>query len=119
MSLSKTVNQSLAMLVVIGMAVQLAVISLVFVQGYRANTKLLDFQRAACERGKLDRKSNAAFQTAHKQYIDKVVLAQSVQEDVKRAARDAVEVYQITAADLRSRASIDCNEVFPKEGLFP
>jgi hypothetical protein len=90
-----------------------------FYTGYQGRKDIVTTQRLGCERGKKDRTDNARFQSAHKLYIDKVVLAKSVEEDVKAAARTAVETYNQTARDLTIRAQIDCTKVFPKARLIP
>lgn len=101
------------------MAVQLLVVAYVFYGSYNGRVDLVKTQRAGCERSKLDRIDNAAFQRAHKKYIDKVVLAQSVKEDVKKAAREAVQTYNKTAADLTKRSKLVCAVVYPDATFFP
>lgn len=110
---------SLVKLILVSMGIQLAVVGYVFYQSYVGRSELVQSQRAGCERGKLDRIDNAAFQRAHKKYIDKVVLAQSVKADVKKAAREAVKTYNKTAADLTKRSRINCLHVYPDAGVFP
>jgi hypothetical protein len=107
------------MLWLISMVVTLMLTGYVFYQSYAGRLDLVHTQRLGCERGKLDRADNAAFQNAHKKYIDKVVLAQSVKEDVKRAAREAEKTYVRTAADLTRRSEIDCVKAFPNPGVLP
>lgn len=109
----------LVKMIIIGMIVQLSVVGFVAYSSFKDRGDLVHAQRRACERGKLDRTDNADFQVAHKKYIDKVVLAQSVKEDVKKAARDAVKIYNRTSADLAKRARIRCAEAFPKGGVVP
>ncbi len=117
--LTRQAGFNLALLVVLGMVIQLFVIAYVFYSGYEGRKTLITSQRAGCERGKLDRIDNAAFQRAHKKYIDKVVLAQSVKEDVKKAAREAVRTYNRTAEALTKRSQINCEAAFPKASLIP
>ena len=112
-------NYRLAQLIIIGMCVQLLVIGYIFYSGYQSRVSTVQTLRLGCERGKLDRADNADFQNAHKVYIDKVVLAQSVKEDVKRAAREAERTYIRTSADLTKRSKINCAKAFPKARLIP
>ncbi len=116
---SDRILYNVAKLIVLGFVVHLVIIAFVVWTNYEGRKALVTTQRAACARGKLDRIDNAAFQRAHKLYIDRVVLAQSVKEDVKAAARDAVATYNRTAASLTLRSQIDCAEVFPKARLIP
>lgn len=117
--MSKETGRGLVKLVLIVMVIQLFVMAYVFYTGYQGRVILVENQRAGCARGKLDRIDNAAFQRAHKLYIDRVVLAQSVKEDVKAAARDAVETYNQTAKRLTIRSQINCSKAFPKARLIP
>lgn len=106
-------------LLIVGMCCFILLTLYVAYTNYEGRKTLVTSQRAGCERGKLDRIDNAAFQRAHKVYIDKVVLAQSVKEDVKEAAREAVVTYNRTAESLSQRAKINCQEAFPKASLLP
>lgn len=117
--LNRRTAKALVKLLIVGMVAQLLVVGYVFYQGYHGRVALVISQRAGCERGKLDRIDNAAFQRAHRKYIDRVVLAQSVKEDVKEAAREAVATYNQTAADLTKRSKINCMRVFPDPKVFP
>lgn len=99
--------------------VQLLLLGYVFYQSYEGRVDLVGAQRAACERGKLDRTDNADFQRAHTTYIIHVTDAQSVEEDVKKAARQAVKTFKRTSEDLSKRAKIHCAEVFPKASIAP
>lgn len=109
----------LAQLIVLGMFVQLLVIGYVFYSQYEGRLVTYENLQAGCERSKKDRVANADFQNAHRDYIKRVVLAQSVKEDVKRAARDALATYQVTADALLERSSIDCHKAFAKPGILP
>jgi len=117
--MTKKHGENIVKLLIGGMICMLLVVGYVFIQGYQGRQTLVESQRSGCERGKLDRIDNAAFQKAHKTYIDKVVLAQSVKEDVKQAAREAVETYNKTAASLASRSKINCHKAFPEARLIP
>lgn len=112
-------GRQLAMLITIGMAVQLLVIGYVFYNSYAGRVNVVTSQRRGCERGKQDRKDNADFQRAQSKYIRKVVLAQSVQEDVKDAAREARKTFTRTSKSLTKRSRINCEKAFPKAGFFP
>jgi hypothetical protein len=111
--------QRIVKLVLAFMALFLFMILYVFFQAYASRVSVVKNQRAGCERGKLDRRDNADFQTAQKVYIKKVVLAQSVQEDVKQAARDAVKTFNRTSADLAVRSKISCEKAYPSARLLP
>lgn len=116
--LTKETGEKLTRLVIGCMVCMALVVAYVWYAGYQGRDNLVQSQRAGCERGKLDRIDNAAFQRAHKKYIDRVVLAQSVKEDVKRAAREAVKTYNKTAASLSKRSKIDCSKAIPKAELL-
>lgn len=109
----------LVKLCLVMMIFQLCIIAYVFYTEYSGRVAIVKAQRISCERGKQDRKDNSDFQNAHKKYIDKVVLAQSVKEDVKRAAREAEETYNRTSVSLTERSRINCNKATPSAKLIP
>lgn len=109
----------LTKLIVMLLVCMLFVVAYVFYSGYQGRKDLVTSQRAGCERGKLDRIDNAKFQKAHRKYINKVVLAKSVEEDVKEAAREAVMTYNKTAKRLSKRSKINCQLAIPKASLIP
>lgn len=109
----------LVVFIMIGMFILLAVVVYVGYTSYEGRRQLVFTQRLGCERSKLDRMSNAAFQRAHTKYINRVTSAKSVKEDVKRAAREAVLTFEQTSYDLSQRAKIDCKQAFPKASLIP
>jgi hypothetical protein len=76
-------------------------------------------ERRGCERDRIDRRANADSWTAHLTYLRNVTAAASVKQDVKRAARDAIEVYERTAMDLQKVASISCDDQYPGASLVP
>lgn len=115
---NETLTKLIKLLLIV-MGMQLFIVGYTFYTGYQGRKTTVRNQRAGCERGKLDRADNAAFQRAHKLYIDKVVLAKSVEEDVKAAARTAVETYNKTAASLTLRSQINCAKAFPKARIIP
>lgn len=117
--LSHEAATGLAKLVVVGMLVMLGVTAYVFYTDYAGRVNSVTAQRAACERGKLDRNSNAAFQRAHTEYITTVTGAKSVKEDVKKAARKAVKTFRKTSQELSERAKIKCAQAIPKASFFP
>ena len=100
-------------------AVQLGLVAYVFWTSYEGRKDLVAAQKADCERGKLDRIDNAAFQRAHSQYIFSVTEAASVKEDVKRAARKARRTFKRTSGSLTKRSKINCSVAFPKARLVP
>lgn len=105
---SKTVGLLLIMIFV-----QFGVLYWVYQENENSRTNLIDSQRRGCERSKMDRSDNAKFQRAHTRYINKVTGAQSVKEDVKKAARQARSVFLSTSQKLTLRSRIDCKEAFP------
>jgi hypothetical protein len=117
--IARSTANRLVLLILVGMAVQLLVVGYVFFQAYFSRVTVVNNQRSGCERGKLDRRDSADFQTAQKVYIDKVVLAQSVKPDVKKAARTAVKTFTRTSASLDKRSRIDCTKAFPSARLLP
>lgn len=117
--MSREEGTKVVKLLLIGMCCFLLLTLYVAYSDYQGRKNLVVSQRAGCERGKLDRIDNAAFQRAHKLYIDKVVLAASVKEDVKEAAREAVQTYNRTADDLTRRSKINCGKVYPKASVIP
>lgn len=117
--MSAKTAHNLGILIVIGMIVQLAVIGYVFYASYQGRVNTVTAQRAGCARAKLDRTDNADFQTAQKVYIIKVTDANSVKEDVKRAAREAIKTFNRTSARLTKRSKLVCARAFPKASLFP
>jgi uncharacterized membrane protein YebE (DUF533 family) len=109
----------LVKMIIVGMVVQLSVVGYVAYSSWKGHDDTAKNSQAGCERTKQDRKDNADFQTAQKNYINKVVLAQSVKPDVKNAAREAIKTFDRTSASLTKRAKIDCDAAFPKGGIFP
>lgn len=106
-------------LLICGMLAMLVVVAYVFYTDFEGRKNTVTAQRAGCERSKLDRTANAAFQRAHTEYITTVTGAKSVKEDVKKAARKAVKTFQRTSKDLSKRAKIKCRKAFPKASFFP
>lgn len=73
-------------------------------------------QLVGCERGKLDRAANARAFRAQSDYLNLVIDAKSVKEDVKRAARKNQRIQDGSATSLESRSGprLICVEVYPK-----
>ena len=117
--MSNQTAYNLAKLALVVLGIQLCVIGYVFYQSYQGRVDIVRTQRLGCERGKKDRGDNADFQHAQKQYIEKVVLAASVKEDVKTAAREAVKTFERTSGSLSERALIDCQKAFPDAKWIP
>src|SRR3954465_6276823 len=111
--------EGLVKLVLIALGIQIVIVGYVFYQSWEGRTNIAISQRVGCERGKLDNSDNAAFQRAQTEYINRVVLAQSVKEDVKRAARVAVKTFGRTSSALTTRSKIDCNKLYPNPRIFP
>lgn len=97
----------LAKLLVTILVIQLFFIMYVFWLSYEGRTTLVEQSRAACERGKLDRLSNAE--------------GWRIAEEARRAEGEEVVAarYEALAEDLEARGRINCNEAFPKAGLIP
>lgn len=117
--MSNNTIYNLGRLIILGMFIQLLVIGYVFLQGYDQRVTLVKAQRQGCERGKLDNKDNADFQTAQTDYITVLSNTTSVSNDVKAAAKKANETYRRTSDSLTERTKIKCEEVYPDASLLP
>lgn len=109
----------LGVLILIGLVVQLGVIAYVGYSTYQGRKDTVKYQRAGCERSKLDRTDNADFQKAQSVYIRRVTRAVSVKEDVKIAAREARKTFKRTSASLGRRSKINCETAFPNARIIP
>lgn len=118
-TITTTTATKIVRLILLVLVLLLVLIGYVFFQAYDNRVEVVDNQRRGCERGKLDRRDNARFQMAQAQYVHKVVLAQSVKNDVKKAARTAVKTFDKTSANLSKRSKIDCTKAFPDARIFP
>lgn len=97
----------MAILIIIGMFIQLLVIGYVFYSSYEGRKDLVASQRAGCKRGKLDRAANAeGWRIAE--------VARSSTGDYAVAAR-----YEIIAVGLEDRSAINCEDAYPKASIFP
>lgn len=97
----------LAIMLLIGMLVQLGVIGYVFYSSYQGRKEVVTSQRAGCKRGKLDRGANATgWRIAQ--------AARAADKQFAVAAR-----YSIIAAGLETRSRIDCAKAYPKASIFP
>lgn len=105
--MSKEVGRKLTRLMIFGMICLLMVVGYVFWQSYKARFEIVDAQRQACERGKLDRVVNAR--------------GWRIAEDARRADGQfkVANKYKEIAISLEDRASIDCQVVFPDPSFFP
>ena len=119
--LTKEQGRSIIKLFIAGMLCFLLLVGYIFVNDYQRDVQNVSEKREGCERGKKDRQDNADFQKAHKKYIEKVVLAQSVKQDVKDAANKALETYDRTTPSLLSRTgeNLDCTKAFEDAELWP
>lgn len=105
--ISRHTASVLAKSVLIGMAVQILVISYVFVTEYLDRKDMVSGQRAGCERNKLDRKDNAeGWRIAQD--------ARWASGDVKISIR-----YGKLAKQLQSRSHVDCAKLYPEARLVP
>lgn len=105
--------------IVVVLLVSLCFTSIALLIGYSGRKELRNASIEACLGAKQDRIDIAASITAHTVYIKKVVLAQSVKEDVKRAAREANRTHRKTAQELTKRSKIDCFAENPEPSLIP
>lgn len=98
---------------------QVMIVIFVVSQSHSDSKALVHSLRDTCKRENLDRQDNAAFQRAHTTYITKVTKADSVKEDVKRAARTARKVFDKSASDLEERARINCDKSIKDASWLP
>lgn len=90
----------------------------VLYMGYQGREAFVVYQRAGCERGKLDRADNARSWRASAT-ADLIVSKDPNQpEQTRRARALSAAVHDRTATDLERRARIDCAKVFPPARLF-
>lgn len=77
--------------------------------------------RQGCERGKLDRTSTANAFRAQSDYLNLVLEARSVKQDVKDAAEINQGVQNTSASDLETRTGegFDCTQIFKPASLLP
>lgn len=119
-------------LMIAGMLMQLVIISYVFFQAYDNRVEVVDNQRAACARGKLDRGANAkgwrTAQVARMNTLAKEMdisfteVSQLLRQDPKAGDSPdltAARKYNAIAEDLEVRSRIDCTVAFPNARLFP
>lgn len=124
--------RSLAKLVLACLVLELIGLGYVFYQSYQGRSELVSDNRAACERGKKDRKANAeGWRTAETARLSTV----AEQLDISFAQAKALEKHELTPDDppdlvaarkydkiargLEKRSKIDCADAFPKAGLLP
>lgn len=102
-------------------AVLLAVllVALPLVAGFEGRMDVVEANRAACERSKLDRIDDAAGWTAHRDYIQNLTQAASIKEDIKREARVVIKVYERISVDLTKRSLVDCERENPPASVVP
>jgi hypothetical protein len=102
------------------LVVLVILVGAVFVFQHNGTTTLRDSQRAGCERSKVDRTAIANALRAQANYLNGVLDAASVKEDVKKVARSTQKTFNISAMSLESRTGtrLDCNDIYPKAGLF-
>jgi hypothetical protein len=130
--LTRGQTSSFVKLILVGLAVQLAVIGYVAYSTYVGRENVVTASRAGCERNKLDRIDNAngwrtaevarmhgAARTLH------IPLAEVKQRIKKRPKPDdpvdlvAAWKYDRIAEGLETRSRVSCPKAFPKAGLFP
>lgn len=123
---------SIVKLIIAGMLMQLVLVGYVFGQAYDNRVEVVDNQRAACERGKLDRGANAqgwrTAQVARTKTLAKEMdisfaeVSQLLLQDPKAGDSPdltAARKYNAIAEGLETRARIDCTVAFPDARLFP
>jgi len=112
----RTLLSKIALLIVILMLVQLAVIGYVFFAQYQGRKDTVTTLRAGCERGKADRRANA--QVAQADANNWLKAAGVRRRDNDTAVADAYEAnaakQEAVAQALLVRAQIDCVQAFPK-----
>lgn len=104
--MSNRTAQNLATLIVIGMAVQLGVITYIWYSNYQGRVATVTRLRDGCFRSKLDRTSNAS--------------GWRIAESARRG-EGQVEIankYANIAYGLEKRSRINCAVAFPKARLF-
>lgn len=96
-------------------------VAAVFAQSYQGRSALVDSQRKACERGKLDRREIARALRAQSTYLNSVLGASSVKADVKSAASIAHMAYDRSASSLESRTGdrLDCQRAIAGPSPLP
>lgn len=120
------------MLVLASFVLQLGGLSYVFYQSYQGRSELVTDNRAACERGKLDRGANAtgwrtaetARLTSTAELLDISYVEAKALEKHELTPDDppdlvAARKYDKIAFGLEKRSKIDCANAFPKAGLLP
>jgi hypothetical protein len=97
----------LVRLMIFGMICLILVVAYVFWQSYDGRSQLINGQRAACERGKLDRIANAR--------------GWRIAESARRAEGqfEVANNYREIAESLEERSRIKCKVVFPDARFFP
>jgi hypothetical protein len=102
-----TTAHHLGRLIVIGMIVQLSVICYVFYSAYERRKEAVVYQRAGCERSKLDRGDNAS--------------GWRIAEAARRADGqiEVANEYDKIASSLEARSRIACSKAFPDATIFP
>jgi hypothetical protein len=119
-------------LLIFGMVCFLLLMAYVIWQSYEGRVDLVNAQRAACARGKLDRRDNAkGWRTAEKARLATLAEAQNVSYNTVKdlVVLDpkpddppdlvAARRYDHISASLESRSRITCTEAFPDASLIP
>lgn len=105
--MSEETGHKLVRLILITLVVLLLGVVYVFYQSYEGRQSLVESQRAACERGKLDRKANAQ--------------GWRIAESARKADGQFLVAakYSSIARGLEVRSEVHCDKAFPKASLIP
>jgi len=130
--LTRRQGSLLVKMILIGLAVNLAVVSYVFYQSYVGRETVVEASRAACVRSKLDRRAEAyGWRTAEQARL--ATLAKSMGVPLAQANKlivlkphhgdppdlVAARKYAGIAVGLEERNRLTCIKAFPKAGLLP
>jgi len=86
-------------------------------QSYLGRVELVKSQRAGCERLKLDRSVVAPALHAQAEWLDGLIRAWNVPENLKSLARSNQRAQENAAVQLDGRATIDCDVAYPDPSL--
>lgn len=104
---------------VIGWVLLLLLVAYVFGQSYAGRTQLANDQREACRVTSFSRIDVGKALRAQSDYLNLVLEAESVKDDVKRAARRNQAVQDRVATRLERIARVPCEEQFRSPSVLP
>lgn len=105
--LTRQTGRMLVKIILIGMIVQLLFIVYVFYQSYEGRVRVVNAQRAGCERAKLDRNANAS--------------GWRIAEGARRKEGNIIVAtrYKNIAEGLEARSRIRCTTAFADASILP